>query len=247
MDARTPPFLADYVDFSRSPFELELEGPRATAYLSGELRGPAVRCLYIARVPCEENLAIRTSEPVMLDLDMTVDELGALAVRFDELDRQPDRVRDRSLIELWIDDEVRRAWEPLDGELLIHHGTVTLSTQLFADEKHRMERIVALLTAISMVPARRANQLAAALDGHGIVRRVQRLRLDENAIVLAGSGAQIMVAYGRERRLRTVVRVQQQRELAVSEDGFVSDPARLQAQVAAIGKLVSSGDRPPYR
>ena len=243
MDARTPPFLAEHVDFTRSPFELELTGPRAMAYLSGQLRGPEVPCLYIARVPCDENLVIRTSEPVMLDLDMTVPELGALDVRFSELDR----LRDRSLIELWIDDEVRRAWEPLDGDLIIHHGTVTLSTQLSANDGELMRSIGVLMQAISTVPVRRADQLARALDGCGIAKRVARLRLDESAIALAGSGAQVMVAYGREHRLRTVVRVYQQRELAVSEDGFVSDPARLQASVAAIGKLVSSGDRPPYR
>ncbi|HEY5920422.1 MAG TPA: hypothetical protein VIV11_02070 [Kofleriaceae bacterium] len=64
MDARTPRFLGEHVDFTESRVQLQDVGQHWIAHVNGVLRGVELRCLYIAKVPCDENCVIRNYEPV---------------------------------------------------------------------------------------------------------------------------------------------------------------------------------------
>jgi hypothetical protein len=194
MDARRRAFLADHVDPDEDRFDVSGSGDAMTAISRGVLRGAAARCTYFTSVPCDEYLRLAPDARYHLELDMFVDELAGLELRFDHLER--DRHRAPELSGLWIDDQILTAWRPLAAagdHLVIQGGRCRFKGEITASHPARMSWIVRMMTAIAAVPERRAGELATVLAQFDLVSAPTRLRIDGEGFALAQSGSEIIV------------------------------------------------------
>lgn len=214
MDARKREFLADHIDPDADSFDLSTLGNEMIAISSGVLRGPAARCGYFTAVRCDEYSRLEPDARYRVELDMFVDELATLDLRFEHLER--DRRRAPQLSALWLDDEVLSAWKAIAGagdHLAIDAGRCRFAGQIAADDRPRMASIVRMMTAIAGVPERRAGELATALERFERMSAPARLRVDGEGFALPGSGDDIVVGVAcaasidsAASRLRTCVR-----------------------------------------
>src|SRR5437763_16123876 len=95
MDARRPAFLTPFVDPDAIQFDASYARGGMQATLAGDLRGPSVRCRYLASADCDEDLTIAAQRRFALKLEMQVDELAELDI---DLGRRSSGVAD-----LWLD------------------------------------------------------------------------------------------------------------------------------------------------
>ena len=185
MDARRPSFLLPFVD--EAAIELGYTGFRVA--LSGDLRGPAARCQYLAQIDCGENMQVEHAQRYTLQLEMQVEELAALDVDLGK--------RSSGVADLWIDAPITQAWRAVDEEsecmLTIRRGYAMLDALMFGNAVDSMRRIVDLVIAIAAVPERRAGELAAALSRFSPESRRRRLALDQPAFVVRERGVDVAV------------------------------------------------------
>src|ERR1044071_5682443 len=133
MDLQRPPFLAGHTDLDACSYEVS----SGEAIVNGVLRAPAQRCTFIARTPWSDAPA---TARFRLELDMHVPELAELDVRLEDL-------RETPLTALWIDDDVRAAWNEIvddDTELALRDGSCVFIGKINAGELRRMTGIVAV-------------------------------------------------------------------------------------------------------
>src|SRR3954447_5371231 len=108
MDARRPAFLTPFVDPEAIQFDASYASDGLQANLVGDLRGPSVRCRYLASARCEEDLTIAAQRRYTLELEMQVEELAELDI---DLGRRSSGVAD-----LWLDSSITQAWHAVDAE-----------------------------------------------------------------------------------------------------------------------------------
>jgi hypothetical protein len=174
MDALNPPFVASLAT-ERPAYDVTVGDGDPAVSLRGEIRGPAVPCRFDAVAHCPDAI-VTSATRFVVTLEMGLDTTGALGalelelietlsparVPEDELGDELRRASDPALAQRWIDLAVQAAWLAVQSDwrygtactLRIDRGRARLCGLVAAWDRRRMDKLVAVMTALSTAPGR---------------------------------------------------------------------------------------------
>jgi hypothetical protein len=171
MDALNPPFVAGLAT-DRLEYDVRVgEGDPAVS-LAGAVRGPAATCRFEAVAHCPDGI-VTSATRFVIELEMQLDALAGLELELietlsparvpeDELLDELRRASDPALARRWFDLAVQAAWLAIQSDwrygtactLRVDRGRVGLRGMVAAWDRRRMDKLVAVMIALSTAGAR---------------------------------------------------------------------------------------------